>query len=141
MDLPFALGVGRRVAALVEVVVQLVDAAGAGLADLARVRAEFRPCGLHFLVGGQTVLQGLVGLVRLAVADDTLDILRCLELHRAGDVAVDVEGRGGGDVPMTTERVFTSMPCSSAMVAKVWRRSWKRRFLHPARCRAFFILR
>ena len=33
---------------------------------------------------------------------------------------------------MMVDRVFTSIPCSRALVAKTWRRSWNRTFLHPA---------
>ena len=40
VDFAFALGVGGGVAALVEVVVDLIDAAGAGFADLADVGSE-----------------------------------------------------------------------------------------------------
>ena len=34
---------------------------------------------------------------------------------------------------MTVDRVFTSMPCSRALVAKVCRKSWKRAAGQPAR--------
>ena len=33
---------------------------------------------------------------------------------------------------MMVDRVFTSIPCSRALVANTWRRSWNRTFLHPA---------
>lgn len=98
MDLALALGVGRGVAALIEMVVELVDAAGAGLADLAGVGAEFLFILRHLLLGGKPVLQGFVVLEGLAAADAALDLLRRLALHGAGDVAVDVDGGGGGDV-------------------------------------------
>ena len=42
---------------------------------------------------------------------------------------------------MIADSVLMSMPCSSAVVAKVWRRSWKRTRLHCALSRIFTILR
>ena len=39
-----------------------------------------------------------MGLVRLAVADPALDLLRGLPLHGAGDVAVDIDGSRRGDM-------------------------------------------
>ena len=44
------------------------------------------------------VVQRFVGLIRLAVADPALDLLRGLPLHGAGDVAVDVNRRSRRDV-------------------------------------------
>ena len=98
MNLPLALGVCRGVAAFVEMVVELVDTAGAWLADLAGVGAEFLFVLRHFLLGGKPILQGFVVLEGLAAADAALGLLRRLALHGAGDVAVDVDGDGGGDV-------------------------------------------
>ena len=85
VDLPLALGVGWGVAALVEVVVEFIDAAGAELADLACVGAEFFFVLPHLLLGGKPVLQGFVVRVGLAAADAALDLLRRLALHGAGD--------------------------------------------------------
>ncbi len=50
MNLSFSLSVSRRVSAFVEVVVDLVDAAGAGFADFAGVGGEFG--GVGFGDGG-----------------------------------------------------------------------------------------
>lgn len=75
---PFAVGTSGRVFALPEVVVELVDAAGAGFAVLALVGLEAA------LVGGLSLLVGRhlgVGLADLAV-----DLCRRLELHGVGDV-------------------------------------------------------
>ena len=47
---------------------------------------------------GKLVVQRFVGLIRLAVADPALDLLRGLPLHGAGDVAVDVNRRSRRDV-------------------------------------------
>ncbi|MBQ8829951.1 MAG: hypothetical protein IJ022_07675, partial [Burkholderiaceae bacterium] len=87
---PFAVDTPRRVFALPEVVIDLVQAAGAGFAVLAFVGLE----------------TALVGVLRLLVrrhlgvgpADLTVDPGRRLELHGVGDVGVDVQGGGRGDV-------------------------------------------
>ena len=98
MHLTLTLGVGRRIAALKEVIVELVDPAGAGLLHFALVRCERWAYGRFSVLGGKLVVQRLVGLIRLAVADPALDLLRGLLLHGAGDVAVDVDGGCRGDM-------------------------------------------
>lgn len=90
MHLAFALSVGGRIAAFEEVVVELVDPAGAGLAHLALVRGERLAYRRFPVFGGKLVVQRFVGLIRFAVADPALDLLRGLPLHGAGDVAVNV---------------------------------------------------
>ena len=92
MQLPLALGVGGGVAAFVEVVVYLVDAAGAGFADLAGVGGEFGGVGLG---DGGWVWQGGGSVV---VGDAAVDEIGGVLAHGVGDVAVDVDGGGGADV-------------------------------------------
>lgn len=87
---PFAVGTSGRVFALPEVVVELVDAAGAGFAVLALVGLEAA------LVGGLSLLTRRDGSVGLA--DLTVDFGGRLKLHGVGDVGVDVQGGGRGDV-------------------------------------------
>ena len=93
MHLALAFGVGGRIAAFEEVVVELIDPAGAGLAHLALVRCERWAYRRFSVSGGKLVGQCFLGLVRLAVADAALDLLRRLPLHGAGDVAVNVNAR------------------------------------------------
>ena len=62
------------------------------------VRGERWAYRRFFVLGGKLVVQRLVGLIRLAVADPALDLLRRLLLHGAGDVAVDVDGGRRGDM-------------------------------------------
>lgn len=90
INLSFALGVGGQIAALVEVIVQLVDPAGAGFAHLALVRGKRRAYRRFSAFGGKLVVQRFVGLIRLAVTDPAFDLLRRLLLHGAGDVTVNV---------------------------------------------------
>ena len=87
---PLAVGTSGRVFALPEVVVELVDAAGAGFAVFGFVGLEAA------LVGGLSLLvrrDGGIGLADLAV-----DLCRRLALHGVGDVGIDVQGGGRGDV-------------------------------------------
>lgn len=53
MHFAFALGVGGRIAALEEAVVDLIDPASAGLAHLALVRGERRAYWRFFVLGGK----------------------------------------------------------------------------------------
>ena len=92
MDLALALSVGGGVAAFVEVVVDLVDAAGAGFADFAGVGGEFGGVGLGD--GGR--FWGVD--MGVAVSDALVDEIRGVLAHGVGDVAVDVDGGGGADV-------------------------------------------
>lgn len=99
VHLALALGVGGAVASLEEMVVQLVDAAGAAATNLAFVWLELR--SPHFLRRqifhlGKRRFPRLVGF---AGADACLDLRRSLELHRVGDMAVDIQCGRRRDVP------------------------------------------
>ena len=98
VDLALAVGVGGRVAPLEQVVVDLVDAAGAGLADFAVVGLEFRSLRRVFLLGGCFPAGALAGRKGLPSPDPLLDRSRRLDLHGIRDVAINVDGRGGRDV-------------------------------------------
>ena len=85
-----AVGTSGRVFSLPEVVVELVDAAGAGLAVLALVGLEAAlVCVLSLLVGRH---------LGIGLADLAIDFGGRLELHGVGDVGVDVQGGGRRDV-------------------------------------------
>ena len=99
MHFTLALGVGGRVSAFIEVVIELVDAAGSRFAMFALVRGERLAYRRFFVLGGKLVVQRLVGLIRLAVADPALDLLRRLLLHGAGDVAVNINRRSRRNMP------------------------------------------
>ena len=94
MDLALALGVGGGVAAFIEMVVDLVDASGAGFADFAGVGGEFGGVGLGD--GGRFGRLG--GYGTFAVGDAVVDEIGGILAHGVGDVAVDVDGGGGADV-------------------------------------------
>ena len=94
VDLTLALGVGGGIASLVEVVVDLVDAAGAGFADFAGVGGEFGGVGL----GDGGWFGRLGGYGTLVVGDAAVDEIGGVLAHGVGDVAVDVDGGGGADV-------------------------------------------
>lgn len=78
---------GGGVASLEEMVVKLVDASGAGFAGAPRRRLE------GFLPGRFRIV-----FLHL-VAEAAVDFGRGLALHLAGDVGVDVQGRGRRHVP------------------------------------------
>ena len=87
-----ALNVGGRIAAFEEVVVELVDDAGAGLVHFAIVRSERRTYGRVSAIGREVIVQHLMGHIRLALPDAALDFLRYLPPHGTSDVAVDKIG-------------------------------------------------
>ena len=100
------------VATLPQVVVDLRDTPGARFTVLALDRLKGSPAGrFQFLF-----------LRRLCPGDGPVDFVRRLLPHFVGDmgvfnvVALDTW-------PMTVDNVFTSIPCSRALVAKVCRRS------------------
>lgn len=98
VDLALSVGVGGSVAPFEQVIVDLIDAAGAGLADFAVAGLEFRPLRRVFLLGGRFPACALAGRKRLPSPDPLLDLPRRPDLHGVRDVAVDVDGRGGRDV-------------------------------------------
>lgn len=84
MYFAFAAGVGGRVSSLEEVVVDLIDPTGAGIADLAAVG---RPLQWLCLLGGRLVIDCLVRLKRLITPDPLLDLIHRLQLQCA-DTAI-----------------------------------------------------
>ena len=81
-----------RVFALPEVVVDLMQAAGAGFSAGSLEGLEGFGGG-HFLVLGRNARQ--IAFSRLTGPDSRVDLLRCLFPHLVRHVAVDVQGRGG----------------------------------------------
>ena len=94
MYLSLSLGIGGSVAALVEVVIDLVDAAGAGFADLAGVGGEFGGVGL----GDGGWFGRFCNCGTFVMGDAVVDEIGGVLAHGVGDVAVDVDGGGGADV-------------------------------------------
>ena len=117
-------------AAFPEVIVDLIHASRTALSYLSRCRLRMRLCGRTRGVCGRVcaLLGCLLDLWHLCVraADFAVNAHRRLHLHRVGHMAVDVKGGRAETWPMVADKVLTSIPFSSAMVAKVWRRSWKR---------------
>ena len=81
---PFAVGISGRVFALPEMVVELVDAAGACFAVFTLIRLEAALIGVLFLLIRR---HGSIGL-----ADLMVDLYRRLLLHSIGHMGVDVQG-------------------------------------------------
>ena len=77
MYLSFAVGVGGRVSALKEVVVQLIDTAGACLADFALVRLK----GLCFLCRLMLLNVIFTLFKRFVLGKPPLDFVRRVDLH------------------------------------------------------------
>ena len=93
VDLALAVGVGWGVASFKQMVVDLVDAAGAGLAKFSVVGLEFRSLRRVFLLGGRFPAGVLAGRKGLLSPDSLLDLPRRPDLHGVRDMAVDVDGR------------------------------------------------
>ena len=90
----FAVGPLGRVAPLKQVVVDLSDAAGAGLALAAHVGLEIGHARLFRCGRGSFLPRRRSGLWRRCFADATVDVGGGRALHIVGDVGVDVQ-RGG----------------------------------------------
>ena len=93
MHFAFAVDVGGRVSTFKQVIVDLIDSAGVRLAYLSLIRLKFGDLGRLCALGGN--LDRFVWLVRLAVADTALDLIRHLQLHGVRYMAVYVN-RGCG---------------------------------------------
>jgi len=85
MAFPLAVGVGRRVPSLIQVVVYHRDTARAGFAYFGLVRREFDRGGIFPFL---TLFCRHTGV---CAADFAVDMHRRLPLHGIGDVAVDIQ--------------------------------------------------
>ena len=85
-----------------EVIVYLIDASGARLANLSRDGLGMGLCGLVLRVYGRVcallVCLLYLGHLRVRAADLAVDIHRRLHLHRIGDMTINVECGLGADV-------------------------------------------
>ena len=91
-----AVGAAGGVFAFPEVVVDLMQAAGAGFAAGALVGLEGLSDGSIPLLGRKT---RQIGVSCLTAPDAGVDLLRRLDTHLVRHVAVDVQGRGGICLP------------------------------------------